>query len=524
MSISKSPLNKLLLVKETLVQHIQSDTSSDAQVLGEWYAISTLVHKFYRTSFVHNHQREDFEKTFHSLEDNVSRADLLLNQRKFVKKVKRYVSSIISEASLIKCRQALRFSSLLRSRSKGHPLEHESEEEEKDIEAMDSEELRQYKHVIFSEKLETFQELDTMPGISNKLRLNLFPPKRRGYMALEDLEPDEILAVQRPLAVWMSPQFYDSYCSQCYNKLSAEYVSCASCKVNRFCNRRCFQKAKELFHDKECNFMPILKHLSVAHFVIRLMIVVGLNRFIELELEKDGVVRFESGGDRSKRFVDLDDSVKNVPAEDILSFTCTAVFICFLANKMFIFPEKPSHRILTASCVNALVTAARNLYTVYDHSFKPRLVSFEDSRDKVKALVEGKSKEIGYGLYFTTSLFNHSCTPDAYAVFLGDHIVIVLQRKVAGGQEVTISYGTTYPTSKFSDRQRKLMENFYFTCICQQCQKGEELEAEELAELMAKKEKDQSPRGAREDRKKKRKKKNDQQPALEKIVSETARP
>lgn len=504
MNIAKSPLGKLLLIKESLIQQIQSESSvPDARILGEWYAISTLIHKFYRTSFHYSYERNDFESRFFALKDNRARADCLLNHEPFVKKIRRYSSNLISEVSLIKCKKALRLPSLLRSKYKNQENKHDCEDDDDDadddamIEQLSSQELKDLKHIIISEKLENFKEMESMPGISDKLCLTLFPPKRRGYMAMEDIQSEDILSVQRAVGVWLSPHYYNSYCYQCYTRLSDESVTCGSCKVCNFCTRRCFQKAKSSFHDKECNYMSILKHLSVVHFVIRLIMKVGFDRFVELEMEKDGLICFEPGGDRSKRFVDLDDSVNNIPQEDVLSFTCTAVFISHLLVKMDILPHKSSHRIMVASCVNAIVTSARNLYTIYDHSFRPRKIALDEYEDKVEALVEGRSKELGYGLYYTTSLFNHSCTPDSYAVFLGDHIVIVAQRFVPAGGEVTISYGTTFPNTKWPERQRKLMDNFYFTCACEQCLKGEEVEAIELAELKAAKRKLRKKRKSR---------------------------
>ena len=77
------------------------------------------------------------------------------------------------------------------------------------------------------------------------------------------------------------------------------------------------------------------------------------------------------------------------------------------------------------------------------------------------------------GLWFYSSLINHSCLPNCDYIGIGDFIFIVSIEDIPKGDELTISY---VPNDiEYSERIEKL-KNLDFKCQCKLCKKEEELQ------------------------------------------------
>jgi len=70
-------------------------------------------------------------------------------------------------------------------------------------------------------------------------------------------------------------------------------------------------------------------------------------------------------------------------------------------------------------------------------------------------IVDGHGTRLGMGLYPEASMFNHSLTPNAQAVFADETLEVKALRDIAHGEEVTISYCDPY-LSKELNRKRML--------------------------------------------------------------------
>lgn len=73
-------------------------------------------------------------------------------------------------------------------------------------------------------------------------------------------------------------------------------------------------------------------------------------------------------------------------------------------------------------------------------------------------------------LYTYTSMFNHSCSPNANYIFLGNVIVIRASCSIKAGQEVTIAYIS--PHQPYTERRDTLATAWHLpaVCDCAQCQ------------------------------------------------------
>eukprot|EP00899_Mesostigma_viride_P025193 jgi/Mesvir1/5859/Mv00648-RA.2 len=75
----------------------------------------------------------------------------------------------------------------------------------------------------------------------------------------------------------------------------------------------------------------------------------------------------------------------------------------------------------------------------------------------------------GSGFFPTSSLFNHSCVPNATYFFLGDIMLVSATTRVAAGEEVTLSYKGGFGAHLVGDERRLLEKAWGFRCRCPLC-------------------------------------------------------
>ncbi|KAI8976026.1 hypothetical protein BDB01DRAFT_728387 [Pilobolus umbonatus] len=82
----------------------------------------------------------------------------------------------------------------------------------------------------------------------------------------------------------------------------------------------------------------------------------------------------------------------------------------------------------------------------------------------------------GRAVYLKASLINHSCSPNAIALF-GDHdnpttVSIKTIDPILLNEEVCISYGPLATQHARKERKEKLQNNYFFDCSCSACQQS----------------------------------------------------
>ena len=73
----------------------------------------------------------------------------------------------------------------------------------------------------------------------------------------------------------------------------------------------------------------------------------------------------------------------------------------------------------------------------------------------------------GWAVYLGPSVLDHSCQPNCLVTFSGPRLTVSTMQKIPSLAEARISYlNPKLPTQL---RQQKLLENYYFSCICPKC-------------------------------------------------------
>ena len=78
---------------------------------------------------------------------------------------------------------------------------------------------------------------------------------------------------------------------------------------------------------------------------------------------------------------------------------------------------------------------------------------------------------IGAGIYAVLSLFNHSCNPHVTRSFRGLECQVRALQGCKSGQEIFDNYGVIYAVNEISERKQKLVEQYFFECSCEACEK-----------------------------------------------------
>ena len=88
---------------------------------------------------------------------------------------------------------------------------------------------------------------------------------------------------------------------------------------------------------------------------------------------------------------------------------------------------------------------------------------------------------LGLSLFYNTSFFNHSCSPNAFYHFMnGNKIIIRTLREIKKNEMITISIVDDLECHNKQQRQEMLLNHFGFNCLCDRCLNEEYIEYDQL--------------------------------------------
>ncbi|XP_052199823.1 methyltransferase FGSG_00040 [Diospyros lotus] len=102
--------------------------------------------------------------------------------------------------------------------------------------------------------------------------------------------------------------------------------------------------------------------------------------------------------------------------------------------------------------------------------------------DAVSGKVLGKNSDYhGVGLWVLASFINHSCSPNARRLHIGDYVIVHASRDIKAGEEITFAYFDVL--SCLRDRREKA-KTWGFSCGCKRCKFEESLSCkQEMREI-----------------------------------------
>lgn len=279
------------------------------------------------------------------------------------------------------------------------------------------------------------------------VRIEEIQGRGRGLVSSKPLKGGEIVLRDSPVLLYSAFPLNRSsiYCDGCFRKLlSASTVSCPSCSYHHFCGPNCLSAAMASSHTpwvcqalsrlRDCSSLVTERQVQARFLVAayNLALVSPSNFQILSSLQGRG---------------EEEDAAVAQFLHSLISSLC---------------PPPPSPISLSLELTWALLAKDKlNAFGIME----PFNLNEENG---------GQRSVRAYGIYPKASLFNHDCLPNAcrfdYVDTAADRntdIIIRMIHDVPQGREVCLSY---FPVNEnYSSRQKRLLEDYGFTCECDRC-------------------------------------------------------
>lgn len=269
----------------------------------------------------------------------------------------------------------------------------------------------------------------------------------RGLISTQPLKPGEVILKDSPLLLYSASPLIPSnntFCSNCFKIILQSPIPCPMCTFSAFCTSNCQSIALSSSHTPwVCQSLTQLRNILSSH-----------NLLIDQQIQARFLI-----------------SAYNLA---LISPSSFRVLLSLQGDPSFISEND-------ALLLHSLV-ATLNPPTS-EFGFSKELTAALLAKDKVNAfgLMEpfDSNKERGvraYGIYPMASFFNHDCLPNACRFEYVDSdvnnrsntdMIVRVIHDVPEGREICLSY---FPVNfKYSDRQKRLKEDYGFICNCDRC-------------------------------------------------------
>ncbi|RWS27657.1 SET and MYND domain-containing protein (SMYD)-like protein [Leptotrombidium deliense] len=303
-------------------------------------------------------------------------------------------------------------------------------------------------------------------GFSSSLQICTNEEKGRYVIVKEDIKKGTMLLSEDAVGFWLAPCRYEKCCNFCMKKLAKRYVSCRDCKAVRYCSLVCEHKAWTQYHSVECPFLDILKYFSSFHSSLRLVIRYGFDAILDTIDEGEIPLQFfrENGfPDNYRSVYSMFGHDSHIPFESMFAYCIGSLLLTRVAEVMgLIGRDSNEYCTFAAILLKHIFQISTNCFSLINNMLThlPELNILVDHGDYTKN---------GIGFFLAASLFSHSCDCNCDRYTLGNQLVFVANRDIPAGEELSVTYGPSYKTMTFNERQDYLKTHYHFVCKCRAC-------------------------------------------------------
>eukprot|EP00794_Sanderia_malayensis_P009249 gene9249-10226_t len=262
--------------------------------------------------------------------------------------------------------------------------------------------------------------------------------KGLGIQAKKDLVAGEPILTEQPLSHVLSRERRGLNCDFCLQD-NTTLLKCCQCKFLYYCGVKCQRKDWAL-HKAECKCLQKVQPKRPPD--ICLLAARFLTKLCSNKTEPAVRARkLKQVKDYQKAVTDNEQVID--PKRKEMLFTFAFVLDQFTDKQTYEDLDlKPAHNFGLLSWLSC------NCFTI----------------------LNAEMTSIGIGIYNDASLINHSCKPNCIAVFDSTKISIRPVRPISQSEEIVISYIECLETTE--ERQRELLERYFFKCQCARCQES----------------------------------------------------
>ncbi|KAG2179230.1 hypothetical protein INT43_002080 [Umbelopsis isabellina] len=266
------------------------------------------------------------------------------------------------------------------------------------------------------------------------------PKKYRKVLALNAMKRGSVAIESHALAFVPLPSVRAEICNYCFKRATraTPLQRCSRCQSAYYCSKHCFQKAWFAAHQYVCKANQPSATQEDQDKMDELM----LERVIlSIARAKNDITHNAADlalGAHLEAFSSLLAHETKQPQDQLDRFKHIATAVI----------QKPHIKSLGIDAAALLIYLCRfrsNNFGIIDNQLFP----------------------IGEGTYPIGSLFNHSCRPNAVALYNGTSQIIRLIDDVEEGEEITLAYIDVANSRK--TRQQMLRDKYFFECECTRC-------------------------------------------------------
>ncbi|XP_033227583.1 histone-lysine N-methyltransferase SMYD3 isoform X2 [Belonocnema kinseyi] len=252
----------------------------------------------------------------------------------------------------------------------------------------------------------------------------------------EIIKKGSAILTVKPFCYVLSSKQISRRCDNCLK--SGKLLKCSGCRYAHYCNRDCQRDAWNI-HKMECiNLNRIAPRVIPDAARLMARIIVKLN-------QGGGEERGYYTDDSYRKFKDLMSHYSDLKQDETRMEHFTS--LCGVLFEFMGKSELPN----PAELMGIYGRMCVNSFNILDHDMN----------------------SIGVGIYLAPSIIDHSCRPNALAVFEGTTIIIRALEDVPRFDWTKIKISYIDLMNSKDTRQAELLNTYYFLCDCEKCKEPE---------------------------------------------------
>ncbi|XP_049854136.1 SET and MYND domain-containing protein 4-like [Schistocerca gregaria] len=356
----------------------------------------------------------------------------------------------------------------------------------------------------------TYQESNEIVCACDAVEIKYSQDMGRYIQASKNLNPGDVIAIERPYASVLLDDAYYTHCYNCLLRCNA-LIPCETCSMVMFCSDKCRNEALEKSHSVDCSILaPLTRYgidkmgmlavriiLTAAAYGKKLNELLSEIRSFEMETSADKRTKgfSKDGKYHSDEYTTIYHLVGNTDKRTVgdlfkRAVNAACILHCFEEYSDFFNPENASsNKQLPDSGKNK---GSEGHQSPQDFQKEAKLIvgglllrhlqnlpcnAHEVSEFiHISAVAQNKEKfdldmiEIGAAAYSFLSLINHSCDPNVVRnSHCGSTAVLRVIKPIKKGEQVFDNYGYHYATHSLEERQLHLSSQYFFRCMCEPC-------------------------------------------------------
>lgn len=301
---------------------------------------------------------------------------------------------------------------------------------------------------------------------SSKVNICYNETKGRHLKAKKQINPGDVIIVERPYAKILLGKYEKEYCHECLRKLNPSkmnIVPCQECINVLYCSATCRNRSWKEYHRFECCVLLFLHEFGVGQLAVRIILQTNFNDFIKA----------------SKSICSPNTNIQVFKNADRNLFKLPYDAVYCLLDHMNDERQLLSFNLSSFLIIQLLNFKAELIQTIQSLFFKIVVNAHGIFDDKIMSTTDCDFSFQRYasGIYPALSILNHSCNPNVVPLFEYDGICLIRASKsISIGEEINCSYGINFSKFSYTERQYFLYNQYHFHCNCSICEhEGKEI-------------------------------------------------